>query len=334
MQRKTNVHYLGLSALALIFTGCNQPQYDYDSSSAVVDETYVHRYGVPVSQEDWSASGNHGKIVTTMASGVVVSTSYDSGVLDGDTTYTYPHSSAIEKVDTYANGVIQKQTSYYMSGATKQEVTYNSPQNRTHVSWYESGAPKSTENYQGNLLSQGTYYGDNNQVESEVINSNGKRIRRDDYGQLVAEDTIQNGQQTTATTYHPNGSPKEVYPYENGKINGQVKTYLPAGEPKTVEAWKDGVPHGTKTEYVNGEKVSDTEYMNGQKHGTEQRYRDGTEVVHEITWNNGQKQGPSTSYLGNNPQTTYYHQDKPVSKSNYDLQNQASKKTIWNQGQQ
>ena len=326
---------LSLSTLAIIFTGCAQQPCCYDpiETAQVVDETYVHRYGVPVSPQDWSANGNHGKIVTTLGSGVVVTKTYDSGILDGDTTYSYPHSSAIEKVDTYANGVIQKQNVYYMSGALKQETIYNTPQNRTITSWYESGVAKSKEDYHGNLLYQGTYYGDNNQVESQVVNYNGKRIRRDDYGQLAFEDNIENGIQTKATTYHPNGSPKEVFPFVNGKIHGEVKTYLPAGEPKTVENWANGQRHGTYTEYVNGEKVTDVEYVNGQKHGVEQKYRDGSDVVHEITWSNGQKHGPATSYLSSIPQTIYYYEGSPVSKTQFEGFAQPKKNSIWKQGE-
>jgi antitoxin component YwqK of YwqJK toxin-antitoxin module len=293
----------------------------------------VHRYGVPVSAEDWSAGGNHGQIVTTLANGVVVTKSYNSGILDGETTYSYSHSSAIEKVESYMNGVLQKEMSYYISGAPKQEVLYNSPQNRTTSSWYESGALKSKEQMQGNLLFQAAYYGQNNQMDSQVANYSGTRTRRDDYGQLISVDTIEKGLITLRSTYHPNGAPKEVIPYANGEIHGQVKSYFPAGEPQAIEEWNNGLQAGLTTEYLNGEKITDCNYANGKKHGIERRYRDGKVVVQEDSWVNGQKQGPCTSYVGNQNKTDWYWQGKQISKANYDLiMGQGTKKNIWNNG--
>lgn len=327
--RKTFVPFLGLSALTL--AGCQQTQ--YYSSPDVVEETYVHRYGVPVSPEEWSASGNHGQIVSTLANGVVVTKTYNSGILDGDTTYSYPHSSSIEKVESYTNGVLQKESSFYISSAPKQETFYNTPQNRTVTSWYESGAPKSKEQFQGNLLFQATYYGQNNQTDSQVANYNGSRTSRDDYGQLVSVDTIDKGLMTQRTTYHQNGAPKEVIPFANGVVHGEVKTFFPAGEPHTVEEWKNGVQAGLTTEYLNGEKVADSRFENGKKQGTEHRYRDGKSVVQENSWVNGQKQGPCTSYVGNVTKTEWYWQGKEVSKTNYDMiTGLGSKKNIWNNG--
>lgn len=327
--RKIYIPFLGFAVTALTFSGC-QTQERYYSAPEIVDETYVHRYGVPVSPEDWSASGNYGQIVSTLANGVVVTKSYQAGVLDGDTTYSYPHSSAIEKVESYMNGVLQKESVYYISGAPKQETIYHNPQNRTVTSWYESGITKSKEDFQGNLLFQASYYGQNNQIESQVVNYNGTRTRRDDYGLLVSVDTIDKGQQTLRTTYHQNGSPKEVIPYANNQVHGLVKTYLPAGEPLTVEEWSHGIQSGKTTEFFNGEKAADSTYVNGQKHGIEKRYRDGHQVVQEISWVDGQKHGPANSFIGNVSKTDWYWQDKPVSKPNYDMLNgQAPRKAIW-----
>lgn len=327
---KTYISFLGLSAIVLSSTGCQQTdRYTY-SEPEVIEETYMHRYGVPVSQEDWSASGNHGQIVSTLDNGVVVSKSYKSGILDGETTYSYPHSSATEKVEHYTNGVLQKQSHHYVSGAPKQEVIYNNPQNRVVTAWYESGAPKVREDLHGNLIFQGTYYSLDGQPESQVVGYNGARTLRDDYGLLVSVDTIEKGQQTLRTTYHQNGTPKEVIPYANGCVHGQVKTYLPAGEPHTVECWNNGTQSGLTTEYFNGERISECPYVNGVKHGIEHRYRDGNTVVQEITWVNGQKQGPATTYAGNVTKTDWYWQDKLVSKANFDLlTGQGPKKAIW-----
>ncbi len=330
--RKTLVSFFGLLSLTLL--SCQQTQQYYSSCCPeVIDETYVHRYGVEVSPQDWNAGGNHGKIVTTLSNGVVVTKTYDSGILDGDTTYTFPHSSGIEKVESYMNGVLQKESSYYISGSPKQEILYNSPQNRTVLAWYESKAPKSKEQYHGNLLYQAIYHKSDNQLDSEVENYNGTRTIRDDYGQLVSIDTVDKGLMTLRSSFHPNGAPKEVIPYANDAVHGQVKTYFPAGEPLTVEEWKNGKRSGLTVEYLNGEKISDCFYFNGHKQGIEHRYRDGNTVVQEISWANGLKQGPSTTYVGNAiKKIDWYWQDKQISKANYDMMTGQSgtKKNIWN----
>lgn len=326
--RKTIVPYFGF--LALLLTGC-QTQEKYYSGPDVVDETYVHRYGVPVSPQEWAEGGNHGQIKSTLVSGVVVTKSYNSGVLDGDTTYSYPHSSMIEKVESYRNGVLQRVSTYYISGAPKQETIYNTPTNRSVTTWYETGMPKSKEEFQGKLLYQASYYGKDNQVESQIDNYNGKRITRDDYGQVVSNDEIVNGLMTQRTIYHPNGAPKAIIPYTNDNVNGLVKTFLPAGEPLTVEEWKDGQQMGLTIEYSNGEKVSECNYVAGLKDGVEQRFRDGNTVVQETTWSRGLRNGPTTSYIGDVKKTDWYYQDKPVSKANYDMiTGPVSKKSIWN----
>lgn len=331
--RKSFVLFLSLSGLTLFFASCQQTD-RYSSAPEIVEETYMHRYGVPVSQEDWSASGNHGQIVSTLDNGVVVTKSYNSGILDGDATYSYPHSSSVEKAENYMNGILQKETSYYISGALKQETIYNTPQNRTVTTWYESGSPKSKEQFQGNLLFQGVYYGQNSQVDSQVANYSGVRTRRDDYGQLVSVDTVDKGLMTLRTTYHQNGAPKDVIPYANGVVHGKVKTYFPAGEPRTVEDWQHGLQSGQTIVYLNGEKVGDSTYLEGKKQGVEHRYRDGKTVVQEISWANGQKHGPSTTYVGNVTKTEWYWEDKQISKGNYDLMSgqATTRKNIWNQG--
>ena len=63
-----------------------------------------------------------------MADGVVVSKSYTGGTLDGETTYTYPHSSQIQKSESYQMGILVKETEFFFDGTPKSEITYNSPE--------------------------------------------------------------------------------------------------------------------------------------------------------------------------------------------------------------
>jgi len=140
-----------------------------------------------------------------------------------------------------------------------------------------------------------------------------------DYGQLISTDTIENGQMVLRQTYHPNGSPREMIPYQNGLVDGVKRTYLPAGEPDTFEQWVNGQQDGVTVVFQHGEKFAEVPYVNGEKHGVECRLKDGKTKVQEITWNNGQMSGPSTTYVGDNVKTDWYFKGKPVSKADYEF---------------
>lgn len=306
-----------IAATCFVTTACNRTPRNVGCD--VVEETYVHKYGVPVPQQDWQARGEHGQVISTLKDGVIVTKQFNGGILDGDTTYTFPHSNLIEKIQTYSKGTLTKETLYYHSGVPMQETLIQANGSKNVKIWYENGSPKNIEDYDtAGLLTQGQYYDGRNQLEARIDNGEGIRHMRDAYGQLLSKDTIQGGVLTTGTTYHPNGSPKEITPYVKGVVEGERRTYLPAGEPNTVEQWVGGKQHGATVQYQNGEKVSEATYVNGSKTGLERHYRDGSEVIGEISWKSDQKHGPSTSYAGENPQTEWFLQGKPVSKAKFD----------------
>lgn len=308
---------LGFISLILIATSCRRESCD---NCCVVDETYVHKYGVAVPSDFWTESGEHGAVVSTMGDGIVITKSYASGVLDGDTTYSFPHSSQVQKKETYRQGTVVKTTEYFIDGTSKSETAYDSPLGMKTVStWYLSGTPKSIEQYSGDLIVNGQYFTVQNQRDSTVENSNGTRLVRDDYGLLIATDTIQEGQLAQRTTYHPNGSPKEIIPHKNGLVDGTKKTFHPAGEPASTEEWAAGQQHGLSTSYQHGEKIAEVPYENGKKEGTEQRYRDGSKVVQEISWEEGRQHGPTTTHIGDNTKTDWYYRGQPTSKADYDF---------------
>lgn len=310
-------YLLNLSLLAATLAATSCARQRTCCPCDVVDQTYVHKYGVEVPPGDWTARGQNGKVITTQKNGVVVTKNYVEGALDGETTYTFPHSEQIEKVETYSKNTIVKDATSYVSGAPLCATEYQ-PGGKVVNTWYENGSPKSTETYQGSQLSQCVYYNNKNQVDTQVVDGNGKRNQRDSYGVIIATDTIENGVLVSTTTYHPNGHPKEVIPFVNGVIEGEKKTFLPAGEPNTVEQWKGGKQNGTTTVFHNGEKVAEVTYVNGHKYGVERRFRDGVTVVEEVTWVNDQKHGPNTFFIGNAVKTDWFYQDRPVSKPNFD----------------
>lgn len=301
-----------LAATACTRTSCND--------ECVVDQTYVHKYGVTVPSDFWTTSGEHGSVISTMSDGAVITRTYAAGLLDGDTTYSFPHSSQIKKKETYSQGTLIKETEYYFDGTPQRETAYDSPMGmRTESCWYISGTPKNIEQYSGDMIHSGQYYTIHNQLDASVNNYEGTRLLRDDYGQLVATDVIKGGQLTMRTNYHPNGSPKEQISYQNGQVHGTKQTYHPAGEPNTVEEWSNGQQHGQTTLYQHGEKYAEIPYYNGLKHGVEQRYRDGQDVVQEISWDKGQLHGPSTTYVGESSKSDWYYQGSPTSKADFEF---------------
>lgn len=290
----------------------------------VVDKTYIHKYGVAVPSDFWTESGEHGVVVSTLADGTVVSNTYASGVLDGDTNYLFSHSSQVERTEVYANGVVVKETKFFFDGTPREEAVFENPQggsdlvSKTVSSWYLNGTPRNVEQYVGNLLVNGEYYTLENQLDSSVENYQGTRIIRDDYGQITARDNISNGQLVASTTYHANGSPKENIPYQNGFVDGSKQVFHPGGEPNSIEQWTSGQQNGITIVYQHGEKFAEVPYKNGVKTGIERRYRDGTLLVKEISWENDQLHGPSKTYVGDSVKVDWFYRGEPTTKVDFD----------------
>jgi len=306
--------------IGLTIVGCQSKN---SCPEGVVDETYVHRYGVQVDPEDWSSRGKHGKVISKMADGVTVSRFYSAGELDGDTTYTFPHSEQIEIVHTYSLGTLVRELVNYRSGNPKKEMQYIDDGRRQVVEWYEDGSKRFVEEYEGDFLATGEYYNGKKQIESRIDGGEGVRKNRDQYGQLESADEIQDGELTLRTTFHPNGGPMEMIPFQNGKIQGQKRTYHPGGEPYTIEEWVDGEQHGDTVVYENGELKSRIVYQHGRKHGVEQVYRDGAAVVERVTWKDDELHGPRYQYVGDNTNIEWHYHGRKVNKNTYDRMSRA-----------
>jgi antitoxin component YwqK of YwqJK toxin-antitoxin module len=317
MKYKTLIYTGIYTGSLLLCASCQRVSHD------VVSETYVHRYGVQLPQEDWTARGQSGQVVSVRKDGVVETCSYESGVLHGECTYTYPHREVVQNRVHYEQGSLAKEVENYPNGAPKSQTVHADENSSEITYWYENGVPKAHEIYQNGLLITGEYFTSTHEKESAVDDYHGVRVNRDPYGQIVSKDTIEQGLLTRRTTYHNNGAPQSITPYVNGKIEGQRMTYHPAGEPDTIETWVCGVQQGNTEVYLTGEKIADVPYRNGRKGGVERRYREGQVLVEQITWVQGIQHGPAISYVGTEPNTDWYFQGRKVSKSAYDaLKNQ------------
>jgi antitoxin component YwqK of YwqJK toxin-antitoxin module len=309
------VHLLSSLILLLFMTAC---QSNCSNCDEVVCEA-VHRYGVPLEPDDWSARGQDGQIISMRKDGVTVARTYDGGVLNGESSYSFPHRDVIQRKEIYNQGVIECECTHYPNGLPQQQITYQSPTQQSTTIWYENGAPQAHEEFVNERLVRGAYYDINHQIESKVDESNGLRTCRDGLGQLQSMDTIENGQMILRTTYHPNGIPSAYTPYVNDMIEGQRRTFQTGGEPATLEEWTHDVQHGNTTVFEYGEKWADVPYVNGRRQGIEYRYRDG-QTAQEVNWVQDQQHGPSYSYINGTTQTDWYFRGRQVpNKATFDM---------------
>lgn len=300
---------------SFVLSGC---QRHFTQPYEVVDESYLHRYGVAIPKQDWSAQGETGKVVSTLKNGVVVTKSYVKGVLEGDTTYTYPHSDLIESTETYSNGKVVKVINFYRNGAKSQETTFPNDTQRKVISYFDNGAVSADELYDGDLLTTGNYYSFTGTTETKVENGKGQRTNRDAFGNLASVDHVEKGAITSSKTFYPNGSVEKYTPYVGGKVSGEVRTFLPGGEPSTVEVWNQGERTGITVIFENGEKVASIPYLRGVKDGIERRYKNGETVVEEISWVQDVKHGPSVTRINGITKTDYYLQGTQVTQSTFE----------------
>lgn len=313
-----------LGALLLLAASCCRST----CQNELVTETYTHKYGVPLSKGDWNRQGQEGEVRKVLKNGVTVTQNYEAGKLHGKTTYSFPHSSTLQKIELYEDGMLLAEIEHYPSGIPMQEQRYQDGQLVQVTSWYEDGSPSSLETYQEGLLATGEYRNSLNVIESRVQEGQGVRIIRDNDGNLATKDIIQNGQMIERTSYLSNGEPSSITPYENELIHGQRMTFLPGGLPNTVEQWIHGKQDGTTITYQNGEKFAEIPYHKGKKHGIERRFHDGVEVVEEISWNNDVRHGPSVIIAEGHSKTDWYHQGEIVSRSLYERLNERPSERI------
>lgn len=311
--------FIFMSGTAFILSGC---VHDNSEKTNIISKRYVHKYGYPVPKEEWQEHNYPGQVITALSDGVTVTSTYENGKLHGPTTYTFPHSQAIEKCIIYNQGQKVKETSYNSNSMPLQEWIQLSPQRYSLTSWYIEGCPMMVEEYAGNELIEGQYFTALNEIEARVEKGDGIRISRDQTGMLLSKEVVEGGYTVKKETYYPNRVPESISYYALGKLNGNKQTFTTSGEPLALEEWVNGQLHGKATYFRNGNRYLEISYLNNQKNGTERHYTDGDLLTQEINWENDLKHGSTIYYTDSDIQQHWFYAGQPVSKKKFDDYNQ------------
>jgi antitoxin component YwqK of YwqJK toxin-antitoxin module len=298
-----------------LFTSCQ----NNDSVDQIVSQTFVHKYGFETSEKEWEAREKDGQVVSMLKNGVKVCNSFENGVLHGPTTYTFPHSSVIEKSLVYDQGSLLKEQLNDPSGMPIKEEVYEFDNRIIITLWDGKGVPLSIEEYDDEVLMEAKYYTPEHELEASVVSGFGERIKRDRTGLLISRDQIENGLMTCRTTFHPNGGIHTVSHYENYKLHGSQKKYTASGRPLMELNWNQGVLDGAKIVYRNGSKIAEIPYHLGQKHGTEFHYDDLGNLTAEIEWRNDKKHGATKLYTEETSDTEWFFNGQSVNAEKFKI---------------
>jgi len=308
---------LFLPMVLFVFVGC-APQKTTPAGEQVVHQRYLHSYGVEVAKEDWSKRGEFGQVISKMADGVIVTKNYSGGLLDGESTYTFPYNDTVQKVMTYNKGHLDREHTFYKTMLPQRKIEYISYNQRNTTEWYETGEKRCDVEYDNKLLVKAIYYDINGQMEGEINEGEGIRVNRDCWGQLLSMDEIRAGELVMRTLYYSNGNPQAMIPYDRGLIEGEKRTFLPDGQPESIQEWVADQQHGKTLYFENGEKLIEVAFQHGKRHGVERKFADGEQVAEQVSWFNDQRHGPAYSNVGSKRQMRWYYKDDEVTHNTYE----------------
>lgn len=303
------------ACVPLLLSGC----FSSDGINPVVSQQFVHKYGFSVTPQEWQEREGDGQIVEMLASGVKIVRSYENGALHGASTYTFPNSSVVEKLQVYDQGTLLKEVSYDGTGMPIREDVYEFDDRTITTLWDDKGAPLSIEEYNGGVLTDAKYYTASHELEGQVEGGFGERVRRDRSGLMLSRETIQNGIATVRTTYHPNGEIHTVSRYDGDQLHGEQLKFTSNGKPLMKLNWNHGVLDGHKVAFRNGFKVAEIPYVNGLKDGVETHFDDMGNLTAEIVWQKDKKHGPSKFFSEDSEEVEWFYRGQVVAKDRYDM---------------
>lgn len=293
---------------ALAFTACQTS----NSIDQVVSQTYVHKYGFETSEKDWEAREKDGQVVSMLKTGVRVSQTYENGKLHGPTTYTFPHSPIVEKMQLFDEGVLLKEQINDAAGMPVREEVYEFDNRIIITLWDDKGVPLSIEEYDGESLMEAKYYTPEHELEGAIANGNGERIKRDRTGLLISRDEMKDGHMFCRTTFHPNGNVHTISHYDHYQLHGKQTKFTASGKPLMELNWNHNVLEGEKIIYRNGLKIAVIPYVKGKKHGTELHYDDLGFLTAEIEWRNDKKHGKTQLHSEDATDTEWFFKGQSV----------------------
>jgi antitoxin component YwqK of YwqJK toxin-antitoxin module len=292
----------------MIFSSCTQKA---TTDPTVLKTQYTHVYGAKLSAQEWERTGQTGEQTIFLNTGELVKKTFKKGLLDGETTYTFPHSQTVQKKLLYENGKLISECFYETHGLPIKSISYEGSQ-REITHWYLEGSPRSIEKYVGRELVDGKYFSQTQSLESEVIDKEGIKTLRNEHGLLLSKETIAAGHVVLVTLYYPSGLPQSITPFVNGVVEGERKLFFVEGEPKAIEKWENGKQTGITIEFQNGQKYAEVPYIADKKQGIEKRFKDGV-LVMEISWKEDLQHGFTRHYIGKEVHTDWYYEGNKVS---------------------
>lgn len=303
-----------IGAVALVVSSCQNS----GSPDSVVSQQFIHKYGFNLSEEEWEQRAQAGQVVTLLKNGVKVTRSYENGLLNGPTTYTFPHLETIEKCLEYDQGTLLKETLYDVAGIPVREEAYEFDDRIMVTLWSGKGVPISIEKYDGDLLMEGKYYSLEHELEARIENGFGERIKWERSGAMISRDRIEGGIMTERRTYHPNGEVHTISHYHDYQLHGEQLKYTILGRPLMKLQWDHGILDGEKVVYRNGLKVAEIPYIQGQKHGSELHYDDLGNLIAEISWRNDAKHGCSMRYTEETSEADWFFNGQSVTADRFE----------------
>lgn len=304
-----------IASAAILLAGCHSNKQNGD----VVSQQFVHKYGFGVTEQEWDERAQDGRVITMLKNGVKVTRSFENGQLHGSTTYTFPHSSVIEKELVYDQGTLLKEVLHDAGGIPMREDLYEFDDRTIITLWDALGSPLSIEEYVDEPLMEGKYYTPEHELEAQVENGFGTRIKRDRSGLLLCKDRIEKGVIAERISFHPNGQIQTVSRYQDYQLHGEQIKNTPSGKPLMVMQWNHGVLDGTKTIYRNGIKIAEVPYVNGLRQGTELHYDDFGTLTAEIQWKGDKKHGISKFHSEEPTENEWFYKGQAVSNQKFEM---------------
>lgn len=304
-----------LLSSGFLMTACQ----NHGAFDQVISQKYVHKYGFDVSAEEWDERYQDGLVIEDLKNGVRITRCYENGKLHGTTSHTFPNSPVVEKALVYAQGNLLKETLYDPQGMPIREDLYEFEDRHMITLWSDHGVPLSIEEYENEILINGSYYTTEHELEARVEGGYGYRMRRTRDGDIISRDQMQNGLIAQRTTYHPNGEIHTVSNYSDYQLHGPQFKFTAQGRPLMELSWNHGILDGTKVIYRNGLRVAEIPYEQGQKQGIETHYDDLGNMISQTLWKDDKKHGCCKSFTEESVDSDWFFQGMLVDKDRFDL---------------